>query len=263
MKKIITAVLALCALAPLAQAQVEGKIKTVDGTVLQGKIRWFPAAKKYTVASVGSGGAMNERELPLAQVADIAVAKPAKLDAAIKAVTSGSASAAIPTLQEIVKSYAMLKWDEVAGSYLAQAQLAVGDIASATKTCDSIISLKPEKAYAGALAPTYWQVLLKGGNTAKLESLIGKAISGGDNVSSATALIMRGDMFMEKKDYIGALKDGYLQVVILYKGVKDVQPEALYKAAKAFEALSRMGDAEKMKSDLRSKFPKSDYARMI
>ena len=74
---------------------------------------------------------------------------------------------------------------------------------------------------------------------------------------------MRGDMLMESKQPRDALKDGYLRVVILYENVRSVQPEALYKAAKAFEAIHQNPNAEKMRSILRTKYASSEYARKI
>ena len=257
------ALLALLASAPFANAQIDGKIQTKDKKVVAGKIRWFPAKKVYTVVQVGAGGQTREIELTPDQVARIAVPKPAKYDAAVAAVRSGKAAAAVPVLQEIVKTYAMLEWDEKAARYLAEAQLASGDGPGAVATCESLIKAKPSVAYIGDVAPVYWQALLKTGKTAKLGDLITKAIAEGSREASAAALIMRGDMLMEKKETLNALKDGYLRVVILYENVKEVQPEALYKAAKAFDALNQNANAERMRSTLRTKYSQSEYARKL
>ncbi len=257
------ALLALLASAPLAQAQIEGKILTTDKQVVAGKIRWYPAKRVYEIAQVRPGGQSYTSELPPDKVARIQVAKPAKLDAAIAAVRSGKAAAAIPVLQSIVKTYAMLEWDEKAARYLAEAQLASGDAAGAAATCEGLIKAKPEVAYLGEVAPVYWQALLKTGKTAKLNDYITKAIGAGDRGASAAALIMRGDMLMEKRETLNALKDGYLRVVVLYENVKDVQPEALYKAAKAFDALNQNANAERMRTKLRTKYAQSEYARKL
>ena len=257
------ALLALLASAPLANAQIDGRIQTKDRKVVTGKIRWYAAKKVYTVTQVGSGGQTREIELTPDQVARILVPEPAKLKPAIAAVRSGKASAAVPVLQEIVKTYAMLEWDEKAAQYLAEAQLASGDGPGAVATCESLIKAKPSVAYIGDLAPVYWQALLKTGKTAKLGDLITKAIAEGGREASAAALIMRGDMLMEKKETMNALKDGYLRVVILYENVTSVQPEALYKAAKAFDALNQNANAERMRTTLRTKYSQSEYARKL
>ena len=257
------ALLALLASAPFANAQIDGKIMTKDKKVVAGKIRWFPAKRIYTVTQTGANGQSFESEFTPDRIARIQVPEPAKLRPAIAAVRAGKASAAVPVLQEIVKTYAMLEWDEKAARYLAEAQLASGDAAGAAATCEGLIKAKPSIAYIGDVAPVYWQALLKTGKTAKLGDLITKAIAEGGREASASALIMRGDMLMEKKETLNALKDGYLRVVILYENVKEVQPEALYKAAKAFDALNQNANAERMRSTLRTKYSQSEYARKL
>jgi len=257
------ALLALLASAPFANAQIDGKIMTKDKKVVAGKIRWFPAKRIYTVTQTGANGQSFESEFTPDRIARIQVPEPAKLRPAIAAVRAGKASAAVPVLQEIVKTYAMLEWDEKAARYLAEAQLASGDAAGAAATCEGLIKAKPSIAYIGDVAPVYWQALLKTGKTAKLGDLITKAIAEGGREASAAALIMRGDMLMEKKETLNALKDGYLRVVILYENVKEVQPEALYKAAKAFDALNQNANAERMRSTLRTKYSQSEYARKL
>ena len=157
----------------------------------------------------------------------------------------------------------MLKWDEPATRYLATAQLAAGDAAGAIKNCESLISVRPELAWKGELAPTDWQALLKTGKTAKLDDYISNAIASGDPLASASALLMRGDIFMEKKEGLNALKDGYLRVVVLYQTLREIQPEALFKAAKAFESINQNANAEKMRSTLRTKYSQSEYARKL
>lgn len=258
-----TAFIALVLAASTANAQIEGRILTKDRQQVAGKIRWLPAKKLYVITQTRQGGQAFDVEMKPEQIARIQVAKPAKLDAAIAAVRSGKASAAVPVLQEIVKTYAMLEWDEKAARYLAEAQLASGDTSGAVATCEGLIKAKPEIAYLGEVAPIYWQALLKSGKNAKLDELISKAIGAGDRGASAAALVMRGDMFMERKEPMNALKDGYLRVIVLYESVKDIQPEALFKAAKAFDALNRSGNAEKMRSILRSKYATSEYARKL
>ena len=254
---------AMCTPALFAQGQIPAKLTLKDGRSVQGKVRWMPLQKKYVVTRSLKGGQSTTIELPLAQVKHVEAPKPPKLVPAIKAVKAGKGAAAIPILQDIVKNYAMLRWDEPAAQYLAEAQLAAGDAVGAVKTCEGLINVKEELAYIGDVAPTYWQALLKTGKTAKLGALISKAISQGDPSVSAHALIMRGDMLMEKREALNALKDGYLRVVVLYGNVKDVQPEALYKGAKAFESLSQNANAEKLRSELRSKYPRSSYAKKL
>lgn len=249
---------------PAAVAKpMPGQITRKDGTKISGNIRWMSQGRKYIVSQSNKDGRSISTDVPLSDVARVETRKPEKLEAAIRAVETGKGAAAIPVLAQIVKQYEMLGWDEPATRYLAQATLDSGKADVAVAICEKIIKVKPEAAYLGDVAPIYWQALLATNKKAKLTELIGKAIATGDRYASASALIMRGDMFMEQKEPMNALKDGYLRVVVLYENVRAVQPEALFKAAKAFEALSQNNNAEKFRSTLRSKFPKSSYAKQL
>ncbi len=255
----------LLLLAGAAGAQINGTIQTTDGRSIQGQIRWLAAQKKYVIMAVRPGTQTTiEIQLQPEQVAKINVPAPRELAPAVQAVRSGAnAAAAIPVLEKIVRDYVMMQWDEPAARALAEAQLAVGTPEAAIKACEIVIAMKPQAAYMGELAITYWQALLKANRSAKLDGLLKDAIAKGGREASASALIMRGDMLMERKQPRDALKDGYLRVVVLYEGVRAVQPEALFKAAKAFDALQQNPNAEKMRSLLRTKFPGSEYAKKI
>ena len=263
--RLLPAVLAVVMLAGTAAAQIRGTIKTTDGKTVSGQIRWLNSQKKYIVMSTRPGTqATIEVQLTADQVADIQVPQPRELGPAIQAVRSGSNIAgAIPVLEKIIIDHTMLQRDEPAARVLAEAQLAVGKPDAAIKACERVIAIRPEAAYKGDMAVVYWQALLKANRSAKLEALLKDAIAKGGREASASALIMRGDMLMESKQPRDALKDGYLRVVILYENVRSVQPEALYKAAKAFEAIHQNPNAEKMRSILRTKYASSEYARKI
>lgn len=255
--------LAFLAAAPELFAQVPGKITNKEGKSFTGTVRWMSASKKYVIATKSANGANVNVELSPDNVKKIEVAKPQQLDAALAAIKGGNAAAAIPVLDKIVTTYEMLQWDEPAARALASAKVQAGDAEGAIKVCEKLTAAKPELAYLGEVAPVYWAALLKADKTAKLSSLLSKAISQGDAAASAAALVMRGNIYFEQKKYNEALKDGYLRVVILYEGVKDVQPEALFKAARAFDSLNQSSNAEKMRSKLRTKYATSEYARKL
>jgi tetratricopeptide (TPR) repeat protein len=157
----------------------------------------------------------------------------------------------------------MLQWDEPATRALAAAYLADNKSADALRVCDKVIAAKPEAAYTGEIAPIYWQALLKAGRGAKLEDLLEQAIKTGTPEATAPALIMRGDALFAKGDFKGALKDGYLRVVTLFRSVRSAQPEALFKAAKAFDQLNQPSRAESFRKQLLTDFGSSDWARQV
>ncbi len=263
MKQLAFAVI-LAATAASVFADVPGRITKLgdngeSGQAIVGNILWKPMAKKYIVTQKNGV----EVEIAYDEVAKVETQRPKELDAAVKAVKDGKYAAAIPVLEKIAKDYAMLQWDEPAARYLAESYVAVDRAADAVKVCEQVISLNPKAAYMGDMAMSYWTALLKTGKSAKLEDLIEKAARSGERATAAKALVMRGDILADKKQYKEALEDGYLRVIVLYKNVKDVQPEAIYKAMQAFEAIQQVPYAEKMRSLLRSDYPSSDYAKKL
>lgn len=261
--RLVAAAAMLLLLGGFARAQVAGTITTTDRRTVQGQIRWLSAARKYVIMTARPDGAQFEVELQPGQVASIAVPQPPALAAAIKEARGGNLRQAIPALEKIIRDYAMLQWDEPAARALAEAQMANNDPAAAAKACEVVTAMKPEAAYSGDLAVIYWQALLKSNRSAKLSDLLVEAIAKGGQTASARALIMRGDLLMDKKQPRDALVDGYLRVVVLYENVREAQPEALYKAGKAFDALNQNPNAEKMRSKLRAQYPGSKYATML
>jgi hypothetical protein len=110
----------------------------------------------------------------------------------------------------------------------------------------------------------YWRALLRENRTSKLDDFLVQAVKSGNRLASATALLLRGDMILKGGDtqdfHIRALKDGYLRVVTLYRTVKEVQPEANYKAAKSLEKLGMTARAQERRETIRKEFPGSEWA---
>lgn len=258
--------LAACVLAGSVHAQVPGRVTTVEGKIIEGGVRWKAVAKKYSVVTKATNPGAPEIEIELAPslIAKVEVQTPRELQAAVEAVRSGKASAPVmAALDKIAVDYTMLQWDEVAARWLAEAHLANKTPAEAVKVCERVVANRPEAAYAGEMAVPYWRALLANGRTARLEEFLDAAVKSGNREASANALIMRGDALMEKKQPREALKNGYLRVVVLYEAVRSAQPEALYKAALAFDALQQVPNAEKLRQKLRTDYAASEYARKL
>ena len=242
-----------------AQAiDVTGSIVTKDEKQFNGVIKWRGASRVYVIST-----GKTDLELAPAQIKEMNIPEPAGYRDAIKAIQEGRPQQAIPALERIAQDYVMLQWDEPVTRALAEAYLGKGDLPGALKACDKVINAKPEAAYTGAMAPLYWQVLLKSDKTSKLEDLLEQAIKTSDAETTASALIMRGDMLTAKGDFKTALKDGYLRVITLFRAVRAVQPEALFKAAKAFDQMNQPGRAETMRKQLLTEFGGSEWAAQI
>lgn len=253
----LTAALLLAAGA--AQAlDVTGSFVTKDEKSFTGVIKWRGASRVYVISANKI-----DVEFPPAQIKEMTIPEPAGFKDAVKAVQEGRPQQAIPVLERIAQDYVMLQWDEPATRALAEAYLNSGDTAGALRACDKVIAAKPEAAYAGTMAPLYWQTLLKSGRAAKLEDLLDLAIKTGSEEATASALIMRGDIYTGKGDFKAALKDGYLRVITLFRSVRSAQAEALFKAAKSFDQLNQPSRAEVMRKQLLSEFSSSDWARQV
>lgn len=250
--KTVFGILIATLIAGSALAQVKGVLVTADGQKIDGTIRWKQASEAYEVVKSGGSVAL---EMTPDKVRDLIIPEPAALKGAIAQVQSGAGAAAIPALKKVVQGYTRLKWDEVATRYLAEAHLAARDAAEARKVCESVIAHKPEAAYCGEMAPTYWSALIASDRAAKAEELMSRAIKTGDRRSSAFALIRRGDLILKEggaEAHKKALIDGYLRVVALYRDVKDAQPEACEKAAGCFEKIGQTSRAESFRQQARS-----------
>lgn len=262
MKTTVIAML-VAAFAAGAMAQVAGTIITPEGRKIEGTIRWNPRDKAYAIIQKGGGNI--ELSMTKDKVRDLNIPQPKELAGAIEAVTRGNGAAAIDPLKKVVKNYQMLKWDVVATRYLAQAYLLDGNADKALSVCESVIKEDPEAAYLGEVAPVYWEALIKKDRVSKVEGLLTKAIQSGDRTASAFAQIRRGDLILaagETPDNAKkALRDGYLRVVTLYRGIRDAQPEALYKAAKCFDKLGQANRADAMRSTLKGQFAGSEWAK--
>ncbi len=241
-----------------AMAQIQGSIWT-EGRKLDGVIRWRPAQKVYAITANNI-----ELSLELDKVEKIEIPRPQALDVAINQINQGNAAAAIPALTKLSTDYLMMQWDLPATRYLAEAYLKSGNHAKAIEVCEKITRPNPEAAYLGEMAPIYWQALQKSGRSARVDDLVTRAIKSGDRLASAHALIMRGDLIAESGESAEttkkSLRDGYLRVVMLYRGIKSAQPEALYKAGKAFEKLGQTARADQMRTTLKSEYGASEWA---
>lgn len=258
-KSVITACAAVLAAAVFGD--ITGSVTTEQGDTHKGAVRWSTRDKAYAVTTKGG----IEIQVKATDVAELAIDKPTALDAAAAQVEKGQGKAAIGALQKIVKEYAHLQWDKVAGGYLARAYIDAGDAQSGLKACEAIIDADPSAAFRGELAPAYWDALLKLDRKAKLEAALEKAAKSGDRFSSGAALVKRGDVILAAKGDGAdatrqALSDGYLRVVLLYRDVPQIQPEALYKASKCFERLGQSGRAESMRAQLKKDFASSPWA---
>ena len=241
---------------------LDGVITLHNGSKRNVDIRWSVRDKAYLIKEAGRPV---ELTMKPEEIADIAIPRPAELDAAIDMIKQGNAAGAVPILEKLAADYLMLQWDKSATRYLAEALVQSGKADEAIRVCERVIALDPEAAYLGDMAPAYWQALIKRDRATKVEDLLLKAIASGDRLSSANALIARGDLIRSLGGDTAeaarkALRDGYLRVVTLYRAERAAQPEALYKSAQCFEKIGQVARADEMRTRLKGDFGASEWA---
>ena len=207
---------------------------------MQGDIRWQPASRNYAV-TIGSVS----KEFAVSRVRAVRVPEPAGMSAAVKAVKAEKYAKAIPVLDKIVISYSMLQWDVPAARWLAQAYLGMGNAPKAIDMCERVIRVNRDAAFSGELAGIYWDALLKAGRDAKLEQVLREAVETGGREVAAVAQLKRGDILKKKGNLKYALVDGYLRTALLFRDIKKVQPEAMFKAAECFQQLGQRLDVSR------------------
>lgn len=255
-----TAACALIALLIASQwsVAVQGTIVTTARARISGDIRWLGASRAYEVSKNNIG-----QQVALTQVARLIVPKPAGLDNAAKMVASGKYAPAVPALKSIIEKYQMLEWDIPASRWLAEAYLNLGKVSEAEDMCNVVFRQNPAAKTSGELAGVYWDVLLKAGKQAKLDMVLKDAIKDGGREVAAVAQVKRADMNKAKGKVKDALIDGYLRTAILFRDVKSIQPEALFKASQCLQQLGQASQAEKMRKRLAEQYPTSKYAAKL
>ncbi|MBM4143449.1 MAG: tetratricopeptide repeat protein [Lentisphaerae bacterium] len=253
--------LVLAAAATAFGADVEGVIVKKDSGRLAGAIRYLASSKEYLVTSRGARDVT--LRVPLDQVARVEVPPPPGLGEAARAVRGGQYGAAVPVLENIMKDYRMMQHDVTAAGYLAFAYMGMNQPEKALEMCRRVIEGNPDAAVSAEMAPIYWQALLKAGQDATLRKALDDAAARGDRATAARAQLMRGDLEAKNGRHKEALVDGYLRTALLFRDVKEVQPEALFKAAQSFDQLEQHPYAERMRKELLAKYPNDEYSRRL
>ncbi len=256
MKKLLLLSAALLAATAFdAAADVQARITQKNGSQITGMTRWQPAKKQYLVA-VKQGNIETQMEISPADVAKVEVQTPQNLKQAIQ--TKNTAQ-----LEAIMKQYVMLQYDVVAGNYLARIYLGQNKPADALRACQAVIASNPDAGVTSDLAPVYWKSLLATGQGASLGPTLDEAVRTAPPSIAAGALNVRGDLLRAENKLKEALVDGYLRVIVFHRQQRDAMSEALYKAMEVFETLGQSQHAEKMRTELLTRYSDSDEAKKL
>jgi len=245
-----------------AGVEVRGTIYKKNGDrPIQGLIQAQPARRKYVVTQ-GTAERSITVEIDAYSVERVDVPKPAELDAAVRLLSSNPGAAVAP-LKKLVDDYKMFPWGLVAGRHLIDAYVRSKQPAEAIRAADAVIADDPAARGDPEFLTKYWEAMIGADREAGLETSLIETIKSAPRDVAAVAYIKRGDIFKKKGNCSEALVSGYLRTVELFREVKEIQPEALYKAARCFEELGRASQAEKMRKRLLADYDKSEWAERM
>ena len=256
-----------CAAAAAAAALLIPAATLADNTVYltNGKsiavksIQWRDASKEYQVEPADSSGATIP--IPLKDVERLEIDRPAALDKAQQAMAAGQTDAAIPLLEGVMASHKMLVWDSRARDVLARIYMQRKNYAKAIALLQDELANAPKQTIAPDVRRLYWEALLQTSQTNALRKELDESIATGVGAAAAVALVSRGNLLREDGHPDEALAD-YLGAVLFYEGVKEAQPEALYKAAELLDDL-RDPRAAEFRGLLTQKYGESDFAKKL
>jgi len=220
-------------------------------------ITWRESAQEYRVETMDNMTLTFQRN----QVARLDITKPADIDRAQQMIASGQPDAAITVLNDVIEKYRMRNWDNVARELLATIYLQRKDPKKAIALLEDYFRAAGQSEGQAKLRKVYWIALNEAERFSTLKKELDTVIINGPRDAAAEAQIMRGDMARKQGSKEDAFKD-YMRTALLFKDVKSVQPEALFKAA---EILDEMRDprGDLLRKEIVAEHPESEYAKKL
>lgn len=184
--------------------------------------------------------------------------KPAEYDQARKLIDAGQYEKAIDLLEDIIRRYRFLAWDNRARALLPMAYAGQDQFDKAVSAYEDLFENAPKSRENDELIWGYREALLRAQQYAKLEKQLDEIIAAGSREDAARAQIMRGDIRLDQDQLEPAVLD-YLRTVVLFENVEAYQPEANFKAAEVLEQLHDRR-AEDLYRVVVEQYPSSPYA---
>ncbi|NCD33523.1 MAG: tetratricopeptide repeat protein [Spartobacteria bacterium] len=184
--------------------------------------------------------------------------EPKEYQQAVDKARSGDYDGSISLLKGIIREYQFLEWDNKARDAIAKMYVQKGDFDNARRAYEEVFEQNPELKDDPEYGWSYRETLLKSGKTAQLLPELEQIIKTGPREDAAKAQILRGDIAMEKGDVEPAVLD-YMRTMVFFKDIKDVQPEAIYKAAAGLEKM-RDNRSGALYQQVVEEYPSSPYA---
>jgi len=164
-------------------------------------------------------------------------------------------------LDGIVTAYKMLTWDNEARKALAQIYLSKNDAKKAALALDDYLASVPKSEVPLDVQVLYWKALMGADRASTLKKELDAIVAGTDREAAGAAQLMRGNMDRQAGLKEAAFLD-YMRVYELFKDVKSVQPEALFKAAELLEEM-RDPRSEQLRKRLAQEYKDSEWAAKL
>jgi TolA-binding protein len=184
--------------------------------------------------------------------------KPASFDRARQLADQEKYDEAITLLEQIIKEYRYLEWDNQARAALPQVYAGKGDYVAAAKAYEDLFDAVPKSKESDELMWSYREVLLQAGQYSELEKELEDIIEDGARDAAARAQIMRGDIRKAQGQLEPAVLD-YLRTMVLFEKQAEFQPEATFKAAEVLEELRDRRSKDLFRQVVEN-YPGSPYA---
>lgn len=231
-------------------------VETKDGKQIAGANLAIKAdgSAALTVAGV-------ERVFKPEEYARAVAEKPAEWDNLVKLVDAKKFSAAAGGLRGIVAAYRGLDWDLQAAVLLARGYIQQGEGSKALELLTQLRTASPRLADNLEFQHAFRRARVASGESEKVEAELNEIIAKGPRPAAALAQLERGDLRAMLNRPQDALLD-YLRTVYLFEAQKEVQPQALLKAAQMLEKL-RDQRADEMYKKLKDLYPDSPEAAQV
>lgn len=241
-----------------AAMAAQGVITRADTAPLACKsIVWSDSTKQYTVETA-DGVSLS---IPKERITRMRIEKPADFDRAAQLVEARQFAQAVPLLEKIAAEYRMLMWDVQAKKLLLRAYMGDNNNARIMLTVEDMLKTTTRAELPPDVLLAYWKALQASNRADTLLKELESGIAEGSLEVGAAAYLMRANLSRDAGKKADALTD-YLKVVLLAQQVKELRPEALFKAAELLEE-SKDPRAEDLRKQLKSEFPGNEYTTKL
>ena len=227
----------------ILDVSAQDKITMSNGTVQSGTVT------KVDANSVTLKMAAGEIALPRKDIKEIEIAKPADVDAALKAAEAKKCAEAIPALKAITDKFGGLPipWVQQSLAALGDCQAASSQWPAALETYKRMLAYYPQTPYALKARVGLGQALVNEKKYDEAIKLVEEAIaplrkelkvSDTDNRFLGSAMVVLGDCYSAKEEWDKAL-ESYLSTVVLYEKDKQAVDQAKQKAEAIKEKIKK------------------------